>query len=130
MLTYLLIALTGVFIFVFNNRHSLASWLLDTFISSLVVFGLELLIGLPRYREQVTIAISGGNISGPSTGWLPRRHVFPLGRLDTSRTKKQTRIERWLGYKYIWSVDGSRICIEPVAFEQAQVNAILDRIGL
>jgi hypothetical protein len=129
-LAYLLIALIGIFTFVLNNGHSLTSWLLKAFFGGLGTFGFHLLFGLSRYQEHVTITISEGNISGPSRGWLHKRQAFPLERLDTGRTKRQTLTERWLGSKYIWSIDGSRIYIEPIVFEQAQVDAILNRIGL
>ena len=100
----------------------LLGYLLPFAILSAVVYVLTFYV--PVFLRS-TISITDEEMTGHTgRGW--RRCRIPLDKIDMARSREQNRVQKIFGDRYVYSVDGERICIDGQFFSQRQSRRVLE----
>lgn len=107
---------------------------IDLFSQIGLLTGITIFSAIFSYPLQrwLSIVISNGEISGPIPSYFRgfRRGSFLIKDVDREQSKKQSFIQKMLGYRYICSVKGGRLVWNTWAFRREQRAEILKALQI
>jgi hypothetical protein len=78
--------------------------------------------------QNYTVVITDDNLSGPSvSGW--KKLSVGLAQINKSQTGRRGLLEKIEGSRFVHSVNGERIVLSGLVYNQGQIRTMLEEIG-
>jgi hypothetical protein len=81
-------------------------------------------------RYLSNIKLEGGILSGPKGVFNPKLVSFSLDNLDNKRLEQRSYVEKILGYRALWSLQGEKIDFHEILYPKQQNKALIETLGL